>query len=200
MSSQQKTNKASVVLFTILSLLIFSLFITYFFFSHFFYSSKDLPILGKVPPFNLTSSTNQAFSNNQLLNKVWVTNFIFTTCSGPCPVMSTQMSYLYRSYLLENNVDFVSFTVNPDYDSPEVLSSYAQKYNADPKRWHFLTGQKESIHNLAYDGFKLGSKDNPIVHSTNLILVDQDLQIRGYYDGTDKKQVKQIFKDIAKLI
>ena len=161
--------------------------------------SKALPLLGKVNDFELTDSQGQSFSTGSLKNKIWVTEFFFTTCAGPCPIMTANLASIYRSYLLEKDVNFVSITVNPETDTPQVLTEYAKRYGADTSRWHFLTGSKEKILKIAADEFKTGSTENPIFHSSHLILVDRKGNIRGYYDGTDKDGVKSLFKDIAVL-
>ncbi|MBI4397757.1 MAG: SCO family protein [Candidatus Omnitrophica bacterium] len=160
---------------------------------------KELPLLGKVPSFELTDSRGKTFSDKKLLGKIWVADFIFTTCAGPCPMMTKNMGAIYRSYLLEKNIDFVSFSVNPDYDSPQVLAEYALRQKADTSRWHFLTGPLETIKRLAVEDFKVGAKDNPIFHSTHFALVDPQMHIRGYYEGTTAGGTKQLFGDIARL-
>lgn len=160
----------------------------------------NLPIYGQVPSFNLTDSQAKNFSSESLKGKIWVVDFIFTTCAGPCPMMSTAMAQLYRSYLLEADVHMVSFSVNPDYDTPKILADYAEKYKASPDKWHFLTGPKNTIHYLAKDGFKVGSVDDVILHSDHFVLVDPDLNIRGYYTGTDPEEIQKLVCDMALLL
>ena len=161
--------------------------------------AEPLPVLSEVPAFELTDSGGKPFSREQLKGKVWVADFIFTTCAGPCPIMSKNLAGIQRSYLLEQGIDFVSVSVNPEYDSPAVLTEYARRFKADTGRWHFLTGPREKIQDLALTGFKIGSKENPIFHSTFFILVDGNFNIRGYYEGTNKEKIRQLFKDIARL-
>ncbi len=161
---------------------------------------KSLPILGEVPAFEFTDTEFQTFNKKQLDGKVWVADFIFTTCAGPCPVMTENLAWIHRSYLLEKEVDLVTLTVNPAYDSPQVLKEYANKYKADTRSWHFLTGSKESILDLAYKGFKLGDEEDPIYHSPKIALIDKQGRIRGYYMGTEDDEIKRLFKDIAKLL
>ena len=161
--------------------------------------TKPLPVLSKVNDFQLTDSREQTFNSASLKNKIWVAEFFFTTCAGPCPIMTANLASIYRSYLLEKDVAFVSITVNPETDTAEVLTEYAKRYDADTNRWHFLTGSKEKILKIAAEEFKTGSTQNPIFHSTQLVLVDRNGNIRGYYDGTQKPGIKQLFKDIAAL-
>jgi len=91
-------------------------------------------------------------------------------------------------------------SVNPEYDSPAVLKKYANKYGAVHANWHFLTGAREKIKELAVESFKVGDIKDPIFHSAKFILVDRDNQIRGYYEGTETDEVKVLFKDIALLL
>lgn len=185
--------------FPLISIVIFGLFAAYFTFM-LIPRPKPLPVLGAVPDFQLLDSRNQNFSKENLKDKVWVADFIFTTCAGPCPILSSQMAKLQGSFSKEPRVRFVSFTVNPEVDTPEVLSKYAGLLGAETSRWHFLTGPKERIHKLAVEGFKLGSVENPVFHSTYLILVDGESRIRGYYEATDQEQVRKLRKDLSRLI
>jgi len=194
-TSSNKVRQLSFYGLTAITLITFG---TYFVLS--LPESDPLPILGEVSNFELTDSQGESFNQNQLKGKIWIADFIFTTCAGPCPVMTSQLASLCRSYLLEKDVHFVSVTVNPDYDSPQVLQEYAKKFNADPARWHFLTGTKDSIRKLAVNELKVGTKEDLVFHSTQFVLIDQNLKIRGYYNGTEKGGTKKLFKDIAKLV
>jgi len=159
-----------------------------------------LPVYGKVHNFSLTDSTGKVFRLANLDKKVWVAEFFFTTCSGICPLMNKNMAELYRSYKLEDGVEFVSISVNPDNDTPERLAQYAKRYDADTAKWHFLTGERGKIKALALNSFRLGSIEDPVFHSSSLVLVDQHDKIRGYYDGTTKEGTKELFKDIARIL
>ncbi len=195
-TTSSKTYK--ILLFTSLALTICALAFYAWLFN--IKKSVPLPILGKVGAFELSDSNGKSFAQGQLDGKVWVANFIFTTCAGPCPIMTRNLASIYRSYLLERNVHFVSFTVNPQYDSPSVLTEYAKAQKADTSRWHFLTGTPETLNRLAIDDFKIGSKENLINHSTFFALVDGEFNIRGYYDGTLDAGVKKLFQDISRLM
>ena len=94
----------------------------------------------------------------------------------------------------------VTITVNPDYDTPEVLTEYGKRYNADFTKWHFLTGVYEKIQNLIANGFKMGDIEEIVFHSTRFALIDPDMNIRGYYMGTESEDVKKLMGDIKKLI
>lgn len=159
-----------------------------------------LQALGSVSDFHLTDSTGSPISRQTFEGKVWVADFFFTSCSGPCPVMATSMAELSQSFSEDERVHFVSFTVNPDVDTPEVLQQYAARYDADPERWHFVRGESEAIQKLAIEGFKIGSMDEPLIHSTRFVLVDGQGTIRGYYMGTEKEGVLDLTQDIAALL
>ena len=110
------------------------------------------------------------------------------------------MAALHRSYHLEKDVHFVSFSVNPEQDTPAVLADYAKKFSADTHQWHFLTGTRAALTDIAVHSFKLGSIEEPIFHSADFVLIDRKGQMRGYYDGTDPKNIQLLFKAIAALL
>src|SRR6201982_3513207 len=132
---------------------------------------------GTVPEFVLVNQDGQNFGSAQLTGKIWIADFIYTTCPGPCPMISSRMSELQKP-LEKTDVQLVSFSVDPEKDTPQVLRGYADKLQADPARWNFLTGPKSAIYNLSHDGFKLavsnGSGEQGLpVHSTRMVLVDR---------------------------
>ncbi len=159
-----------------------------------------LPVLGQVTDFAFTDSTNQPFGSEDLLGQVWAADFIFTTCAGICPVMSTNMAGLHQEFSGDDRVHFVSFTVDPETDTPEVLDAYRQKYDSEDSSWHFLTAPEEEMHALSVEGFKVGSVEEPIFHSSRFILVDGRGQIRGYYEGTEAEGVEELRRDILFLL
>jgi len=110
------------------------------------------------------------------------------------------MASLHRSFELVKEISLVSITVNPENDTPQILSDYARKFNANQKKWHFLTGDREKIHQVVIGSFKLGSIEEPVFHSTYLVLVDRFGLIRGYYDGMKQAEVNKLFKDAAALV
>lgn len=162
--------------------------------------SVGLPVLGNLPEFNFTNSRGEFITLADFKGKVWAADFIFTTCAGPCPIMTGQMNTVHKEFLNNDKVRQVSISVNPDYDTPEVLSEYAARYNADTKKWQFLTGDYEDIQNLILNGFKMGDPDEIIFHSTKFALVDRQGQIRGYYSGTEPKEITKLKEDIRKLL
>ena len=159
---------------------------------------------GAVPSFQLVNQNGQPFGSAQLAGKIWIADFIYTTCPGPCPMISSRMSELQKP-LEKTDVHLVSFSVDPEKDTPQVLRGYADKLQANPGRWDFLTGPKSAIYKLSHDGFKLavsdGSGEQGIpVHSTRMVLVDRRGQIRGYYDATEADAVTKLLADTNHLL
>ena len=159
-----------------------------------------LPELGRVGHFSLTEKNGEAFDSQTLDGRVWVVDFFFTTCSDVCPMMMKRMADLSRTFELVKGVHFVSITVNPENDTPEMLNQYSSKLQTNNKNWHFLTGSRGDITAVMRDQFKLGDKEEPVFHSTFFALVDRNGYIRGYYDGMDKQKVEKLFKDITILL
>jgi len=165
-------------------------------------ASHNLPNEGRVPAFQLTDQDGQPFGTQQLLGKIWIADFIYTMCPGPCPMISSRMAETQKP-LHDTDVRLVSFTVDPERDTPSVLREYAGKLQAQPDRWKFLTGNKDAIYRLVRDGFKLATMEggaNGPIHSTRLVLVDRAGAIRGYYDATDADAITRILADTHHLL
>ena len=159
---------------------------------------------GTVPSFQFVNQNGQPFGSAQLAGKIWIADFIYTTCPGPCPMISSRMSELQKP-LEKTDVHLVSFSVDPEKDTPDVLHRYAEKLQAEPGRWDFLTGPKSAIYELSHDGFKLAISDGSDaqgipVHSTRIVLVDRHGQIRGYYDATEADAVTKLVADTNHLV
>ena len=165
---------------------------------------RSISAYGTVPGFQLTNQNGQPFGSEQLSGKIWIADFIYTTCPGPCPMISSRMSELQKP-LQKTDVHLVSFSVNPEKDTPEVLRGYADKLQAEPGRWDFVTGAKSAIYKLSHDGFKLAVSDGRDaqgipVHSTRIVLVDRHGQIRGYYDATEPEAITKLLADTNHLL
>jgi len=158
-----------------------------------------LPILGQVPDFQLTSQSGQTFDSRSLEGHVWVADFIYTNCPGPCPMMSSQMSRVQARTARIGGVEMVSFTVDPDHDTPAVLAAYARHFKADPARWHFLTGPQSALNGLGVDGFHLNAVDGSLEHSTRFALVDRHRCIRGYYLTSEDDFLAHLLRDIDRI-
>lgn len=166
--------------------------------------NRAITSYSKVPEFQLTNQEGRPFGFAQLKGKIWIADFVFTMCPGPCPMISSRMSELQKP-LSKTDVHLVSVSVDPQHDTPEVLRGYAEKLNAQPQRWDFLTGSKEAIYDLSRNGFKLaiseGSVDTGVpVHSTRMILVDRKGEIRGYYDALAPDAITKILADANHLL
>jgi protein SCO1 len=156
-------------------------------------ASAGLPSYGVVPDFSLIDQSNQPFlSANTLRGKVWIADFIFTNCAGPCPRMSAQMRQVDNAL---HDIKFVSFTVDPTRDTPEVLQKYAQRYQAEPGIWYFLTGSQADLHNLARNVFLLGDVNGDLEHSTRFVLIDKRSRVRGYYLTSDDDAIPRLIAD-----
>lgn len=155
---------------------------------------------GTVPSFELVDQKGGSFSKNELLGNVWVVDFVFTTCSGPCPIMTAQFAELQDRFSEKDDFRLLSVSVNPEYDTPEVLREYGDEYGADHSRWTFLTGDRKKIHSLAWEGFHVGTEEDPIFHSTRFILVDRAGKIRGYYISTEMVEMERLWADVELLL
>ncbi len=160
---------------------------------------EALPAYAHVPAFTLTSQSGAAFDSKALDGKVWVADFFFTTCLGPCPRMSAQMHWVQKQLADLPDVKLVSFTVDPQHDTPPVLASYAQRFRAEPGRWYLLTGSQATLNTLDHDTFKMGSVDGNFVHSTLFALVDRRGFIRGYYHTEEGETLEPLIADVRRL-
>jgi protein SCO1/2 len=165
---------------------------------------RTVSAYGRVPVFELINQYGQRFGSTQLLGKIWIADFIYTTCPGPCPMISSRMSELQKP-LEKTDVHLVSFTVDPARDTPQILRGYAEKLQAEPDRWDFLTGSQSAIYGLSRNGFKLaisdGDEEKGIpVHSTRMILVDRHGEIRGYYDAAEADGMTRLLADTNHLL
>jgi len=191
-------NKRLILIFIGVSILLSGIYSFYLLVQH--AQTKPLPVYGQIKDFQLTDSKGERFQSGQLKDKVLVVDFFFTTCGTICPIMTRNMNTLYGVYKSNPNVEFVSISVNPDQDTPDVLAKYAQKYQVNTNNWHFLTGTRAAITDLTVNSFKIGSIEEPIFHSANFVLVDKSGRIRGYYDGTVKEEVMELARDLKQLI
>jgi protein SCO1/2 len=160
---------------------------------------KPLAVLGQIPEFQLTDQTGRPFDSKSLDGHIWVADFIYTTCDGPCPMMSSQMHQLQTLTAEMPDVKLVSFTVDPAHDTPPVLAEYAKHFKPNPDRWSFLTGEQARLNDLALNGFKLNGVDGSMTHSTRFALVDQKRRIRAYYITGEDGVLPRLLHDIRQL-
>jgi cytochrome oxidase Cu insertion factor (SCO1/SenC/PrrC family) len=168
-------------------------------------------VLGTVPDFRLTERSGRVVTRDELRGKVWVADFFFTRCRGVCPLLTARLAELQRRIGLEGapDVRFVSFTVDPAADTPEVLAAYAAQFGASPSHWLFLTGDRAALFQLIGQGFGLAVAERPqpagedpnerLTHSDRFALVDGRFRIRGFYRGTDADAVEELVRDLTRV-
>jgi protein SCO1 len=176
--------------------------------------AQRLPVCGQIANFALTNQNGATVTLADLGGRVWVADIIFTRCPGPCLKMTRQMKELQDALPPGSRTRLVSLTTDPDFDTPEVLKAYAQRFGANPTRWMFLTGTKVQIANLAIDSLKLtavakppGERQSPedlFIHSTIFVIADKRGQLRGVFqttgEGIDPQQAKaQILSAVRQL-
>lgn len=165
-------------------------------------SAPELPVLADAPEFQLTDMTGETFRFQSLEGRVRVVNFFFARCPSICPRINGRLAEIFQE--VRDNADprvaFVSITVDPENDTPEVLQQYATPFRGDADNWKFLTGDEKVIQGLLDNGFKLASGMLPDQHSTRVVLVDEDGRIRGFYQGMEEEQLDQLESDLEKLL
>lgn len=166
-------------------------------------SAKGDTIYHAIPPFSFVNQEGKTITDRDFSNKIYVANFFYATCPRECPKMSDQLKRVQEAFSKDDGVMIISHTINPEHDSVQVLAEYARKYNADPKKWWFVTGTKESINSIAQDGYIVsaaqGKNPEDFFHSQDLILIDKDKHIRGFYDGMDAPSVDTLIAEIRVL-
>jgi protein SCO1/2 len=160
--------------------------------------------ISQVPGFSLTDQTGKSVTLEDLKGKIWVANFIFTRCKGPCPTASNRMQELNTKLKkARENVQLVTFTVDPGYDTPQVLADYGSQLGAEPGHWQFLTGSPDSIEAIVVKGLLQPISKEPDgtpAHSTRFVLVDAEGWLRGFQDGLDPEAVQKLMMDIGDLL
>ena len=159
----------------------------------------NIGIIGQVPSFSLTNFDGSVITEKQFDNKISIVSFIFTQCEGACPIMSENMSVLQERFASSNDIQFLSITTDPDYDTLEVLNEYSSNYS-NKNNWYFLRGNIIDVIELSEKGFFLSAALLPAGHSTRLVLVDKQLNIRKYYEGTIESNIFELQSDIVTLL
>jgi protein SCO1/2 len=196
---------------TIFYLLFFTVLLLGFY--YFLFKGTDnwkvkMPILSYVQPFSFTNQDGAAVTDKNLLNKITVVEYFFTTCKGICPKLNTNMKQVYEIYKKEPDFQILSHTCNPDTDSVSVLKHYADSLQVDTKKWIFLTGRKDSLYQMARGSYLLDDPKNNVekiedqfIHTQFFALVDREGKVRGkIYDGLKVLEVEQLKQDISKLL
>ena len=164
-------------------------------------SADDLPHYYKVPEFSLIDHHGRPFTHTTLSGKVWLADFIFTSCAGPCPLMTRKMDQLEKS-IEGGDVRFVSFTVDPQRDTPEALRIYMARNGLNENRWLMATGEAQAIADTAAGmkvGVTPGTGEEPIWHAEYFLLIDAEGWVRGFYHLNDPEKMKQLPDDLRRL-
>jgi protein SCO1 len=158
----------------------------------------------QIPDFAFVNQDSQQVTNQTFAGKIYVTDFFFTTCPTICPKMKSQMLRVYEKYKDNPNVILLSHTIDPQHDSVAVLNEYAERLGVKADKWHFVTGDKDNIYDVAQKYLVSAMEDKQeaggFVHSGAFVLVDENRHIRGVYDGTDPEQVDRLLNDIPVLL
>lgn len=177
---------------------------------------KPLPIFGErevegadtvyhtIAPFQFVDQDSAVITNETFRDKIYVADFFFTTCRTICPIMKTQMLRVYEATAQMPDVVILSHTIDPEYDSVALLRDFAKRLGVETARWHFATGQKDSIYKIAqtsYFATAMEDKTEPdgFIHSGAFLLIDKQQRIRGKYDGTKADDVNRLIADIKRL-
>lgn len=158
-----------------------------------------------IADFQFVNQDSAIISNETLKGKIYVADFFFTSCPTICPVMKQQMLRVYDEYGKNPDFAILSHTIDPEYDTVALLNDYAERLGASSDTWHFVTGDKDEIYQIAETSYmSVADEDESapggFIHSGAFILVDKDRQIRGVYDGTVEEQVDILIKDIERLL
>ena len=159
----------------------------------------NISIIGQVPSFSLTNFDGSVITDQQLNDKISIVSFIFTQCEGACPIMSENMSILQERFSASDDVQFLSITTAPDYDTLDILEKFSSNYSNNDN-WFFLRGNLIEIIELSEKGFYLSAALLPAGHSTRFVLVDKELNIRKYYEGTIESNIFELQSDIVTLL
>jgi protein SCO1/2 len=158
-----------------------------------------------IPAFSFLDQDSTVIDNKVMSDKIYIADFFFTSCPSICPVMKKQMLRIYDKYKDEEQLAFVSHTIDPKHDTIPALKKYAEKLGVDGKKWHFVYGDRETVYDLARHGyFTIAELDEKapggIMHTGYFTLVDKSGKIRGMYNGTDEHEVNKLIDDIKILL
>jgi protein SCO1/2 len=162
-----------------------------------------------VGNFAFTNQEGNTITQQEIEDKIVVVEYFFTTCMTICPKMNVQMQRINEHFKGNEEFKILSFTVNPEVDTVEQMKRYADAHKANSNQWHFLTGEKEKLYQLARTSFfvlkpaeaqNLGDAGNDFIHTNNFVLIDRKKRLRGYYDGTSVKETNQLIQDIEQLM
>jgi protein SCO1 len=171
------------------------------------FGKVELPKMSYVKPFAFTNQNGQVITEKDMAGKVSVVEYFFTTCKGICPKMNVNMQQVYNEYKNQPDFRILSHTSDPDVDNVAKMKYYADSMGADPGKWWFLTGRKDSLYAAARNSYLLddpknnaGAMDQQFIHTQFFALVDKNGNIRGIYDGLKKEEVDELKQNIEVLL
>jgi protein SCO1/2 len=203
-----KVNKTAVILISFFMLLGIS-FLGYYY-TTMKQHPRRLPTYGnpghKVGSFSFLNQDGKTITEKDLDGKIYVVEYFFTTCEGICPIMNENMVAVNNAFKNDNDFAILSHSVDPEVDTVAQMKKYSFKFDADPARWMFLTGNKDSLYKMAVDDYLIPVADSTVekispefIHTQKFVLVDKEKNVRGFYDGTNKASVKKLIADIVEL-
>ncbi|PBQ30421.1 SCO family protein [Sphingobacteriaceae bacterium] len=179
-------------------------------------NTRELPVLGNpngdkedpaptIPPFAFINQENKSVTDKTFEDKIYIADFIFLSCGTICPKMNNEMLKAYKVFEKDDRVLFISHTIDPQQDSVARLKRFAGELGVSSQKWHFVTGNKDSIYNLAQKNYFTSaypdsSDKSNFIHGGGLLLVDKNKHIRGVYDGTNELETERLIKDIKLLL
>jgi protein SCO1/2 len=157
-----------------------------------------------LPDFRFINQDGDSIGKAEVEGKIIIADFVFTSCPGICPTLTSNMTQIQEAFLKDDQVQILSFSVDPTYDTPEVLSTYVDKYDIDTDRWMLLTGDREKMYDLIQNGFRLSAYEDSlapggIFHDQRFVLLDGGFHFRGYYYGTEQEEIDRLKQDIGFL-
>jgi len=167
--------------------------------------SPPLPVIATLPHFALVERDGSEIGLAELAGSPWVADFVFTRCQLVCPLLTESMAKVRRGLGSDSPVRSVSISVDPEHDTPEVLSAYAREHGVEGRDWLFLTGDKSTVRDLIRNGFMLPVEDTPqvaempVMHSNRFVLVDSEGRIRGTYLPLEKGEIERLLADVRRL-
>jgi len=166
--------------------------------------SLDTVMFHTLPEWSFTDQTGQTLSSSDVKGKIVVADFFFASCQSICPQMGVQLTEVQKKFKDDDEVLILSYTVDPTRDTVEAFAEYSKRFKADSSKWKFLTGEKKDLYSLARDGYLLPvpygiGDENDFIHSEQMVLIDKQGRIRGYFDGTNGMEVKELMQAIQAL-
>lgn len=205
------SNKKTVIILVSFFILLSAVFMTYFY-KETRQKTRSLPVLGnpghKVTAFSFLDQDSNMVTNADVKNKMYVVEYFFTTCKGICPKMNENMTKVYNAFRGNDQVMILSHTVDPKKDTVGAMKAYSLRFEAEPKQWKFLTGDKKELYDMARYSYLVTASDDTasvdiesdFIHTDRFVLVDKDGRVRGQYEGTNAGSVGQLIADMNELL